>query len=107
MSQLNDSNVIKSILQTHCDEMIWYRVPRDAPGSVDLATYMFQQTRMYNSLDEKVCRKVAMKVMYHSRINLTKVVEHSNKKKNIWPDLCCHFENKKFFLSINLRQINL
>lgn len=81
MSQLNDSNVIKSILQTHCDEMIWYRVPRDAPGSVDLATYMFQQTRMYNSLDEKVCRKVAMKVMYHSRINLTKVVEHSNKKK--------------------------
>ena len=64
MSQLNDSNVIKSILQTHCDEMIWYRVPRDAPGGVDLATYMFQQTRMYNSLDEKVCRKVAMKVMY-------------------------------------------
>ena len=97
MSQLNDSNVIKSILQTHCDEMIWYRVPRDAPGSVDLATYMFQQTRVYNSLDEKVCRKVAMKVMYHSRINLTKVVEHSNKKIYIYGRIYAAISKTKSF----------
>ncbi|PFX29339.1 hypothetical protein AWC38_SpisGene5880, partial [Stylophora pistillata] len=60
MAQLNDSNVIKSILQDHCDEMIWYRVPKDAPGSVDLATYMFQQTRTYNASEDKVSKKVAL-----------------------------------------------
>ncbi|CAH3026219.1 unnamed protein product, partial [Porites evermanni] len=60
MAQLNDSNVIKNILQDHCDEMIWYRVPRDAPGSVDLATYMFQQTRIYNASEERVSKKVAL-----------------------------------------------
>ena len=54
MAQLNDSNVIKNILQDHCDEMIWYRVPRDAPRSVDLATYMFQQTRIYNASEDSV-----------------------------------------------------
>lgn len=32
------------ILQTHCQDALWYRVPRDAPSNVDLGEYMFRQT---------------------------------------------------------------
>lgn len=73
MAQLNDSNVIKNILQDHCDEMIWYRVPRDAPGSVDLATYMFQQTRIYNASEDRVSKKVALKVSGLEFFNITRL----------------------------------
>ena len=73
MAQLNDSNVIKNILQDHCDEMIWYRVPRDAPGSVDLATYMFQQTRIYNASEDRVSKKVALQVSGLEFFNITRL----------------------------------
>lgn len=71
MSQLNDSAIIKNILQDHCDEMIWYRVPRDAPGSVDLATYMFQQTRIYSGSGGEIRLRITLQCQttYFSVVN--------------------------------------
>ena len=33
-----------SVLQSHCQESLWHRVPRDAPSYVDLEAYMYQQS---------------------------------------------------------------
>ena len=44
LGQLCDSKVVLGILQNHCQDALWYRVPRDAPSNVDLGAYMFRQT---------------------------------------------------------------
>ena len=59
LGQLCDSRVVLGILQNHCQDALWYRVPRDAPSYVDLGAYMFQQTDEYRMADTRNYRRVA------------------------------------------------
>ncbi|XP_028513983.1 uncharacterized protein LOC114574760 [Exaiptasia diaphana] len=53
MQQLCSSQVIFSALQHTSKNSLWYKVPKDAPGSVDLATHMFSLTRKYDKKQEE------------------------------------------------------
>ena len=65
MQQLCSSQVVFGALQNTSKNSLWYKVPKDAPGSVDLATHMFALTRAYDgqmtnsaTVPKKVVRKV-------------------------------------------------
>lgn len=46
LGQLCNSMTL-GVLQSHCRDSLWYRVPRDAPSTVDLGEYMFHQTEEF------------------------------------------------------------
>ena len=53
------------ILQNHCQDNLWYRVPRDAPSFVDLGAFMFKQSDAYRLSGEGLSRNVATVVSIH------------------------------------------
>ena len=71
LGQLCESKSVLGILQNHCQDSLWHRVPRDAPSYVDLGAYMFQSdifrlsgngnlrsvatTVSYSCVNRKVC----------------------------------------------------
>ena len=59
LGQLCDSRMLLNTLQNHCQDALWYRVPKDAPSYVDLGAYMFQQTDEFRLAGSGEHRKVA------------------------------------------------
>ena len=59
LGQLCDSRVVLGTLQTHCQDALRYRVPRDAPSNVDLGAYMFRQTDEFRVSGGGLHRQVA------------------------------------------------
>ncbi|KAL9959972.1 hypothetical protein ACROYT_G033357 [Oculina patagonica] len=59
LGQLCDSRSLLGILQSHCQDALWYRVPRDAPHYADLGAYMFTQTDDYRNAGNVRLRNVA------------------------------------------------
>ena len=62
LGQLCDSRTLLSILQDHCHDALWYRVPKDAPSYVDLGAYMFQQSDEFRLAGNGQHRNVATTV---------------------------------------------
>lgn len=62
LGQLCDSRALLTILQNHCQDALWYRVPKDAPSYVDLGAYMFQQTDDFRLAGNGELRNVATTV---------------------------------------------
>lgn len=64
LGQLCDSRMLLTTLQNHCQDALWYRVPKDAPSYVDLGAYMFQQTDEFRLAGSGEHRKVATIVSF-------------------------------------------
>ena len=65
LGQLCDSRMLLTTLQNHCQDALWYRVPKDAPSYVDLGAYkLFQQTDEFRLAGSGEHRKVATIVSF-------------------------------------------
>ena len=62
LGQLCDLKTVLGILQNHCQNSLWHRVPRDAPSYVDLGTYMFELLDIFRLAGNGHLRSVATTV---------------------------------------------
>lgn len=62
LGQLCDSKTVLGILQNHCQDSLWHRVPKDAPSYVDLGAYMFEQSDNFRLSGNGHLRSVATTV---------------------------------------------